>query len=386
MTTTLAEQLQRLAVPQTAIYRDDRKRASLLFDPKEAATISRETVYQIGLEGLEELIQRNPAFSQFTSNLYNLTSKEFERSMHNAAANQKLDKTVRQFLLLLSPYFLLSPAHKALEWLIQRFRIHQYNKLDFIMFMLPYHESNIFVKALQLVPIDDRNNVWLWLKPLQKKGIHLPKQTLYVHAGSNPNFLYNLSNFVLSAIRENKNPSVLTTLFNFYSTTITGALQHSEVVRESQITQILKILLKGTKSSVPDFCAGTYIIIAKLVSKCVISNDLLSRFITNVSLVPVTRLRTEATLLTIIVYQTQRQFTFMPDEAITNFLKHKWISKLLKELNVTNNYISPFLEAFFKGLIAAALTKDDFEDGRVLLDELLGELKLDDGFVVKIIK
>lgn len=47
--TSLAQQLQRLALPQTdpsLLSRDEV--ASLLFDPKEAATIDRDTAFAIG--------------------------------------------------------------------------------------------------------------------------------------------------------------------------------------------------------------------------------------------------------------------------------------------------------------------------------------------------
>lgn len=51
--TSLAQQLQRLALPQTdpsLLSRDEV--ASLLFDPKEAATIDRDTAFAIGERGL----------------------------------------------------------------------------------------------------------------------------------------------------------------------------------------------------------------------------------------------------------------------------------------------------------------------------------------------
>ena len=48
--TSLAKQLQRLAVPHTqAVLGDDRWKASLLFDPKEAASIDTETYHALGM-------------------------------------------------------------------------------------------------------------------------------------------------------------------------------------------------------------------------------------------------------------------------------------------------------------------------------------------------
>lgn len=48
MATSLARQLKQLKTPQTTILHLDKKRASLLFDPREAANLDRETVLSIG--------------------------------------------------------------------------------------------------------------------------------------------------------------------------------------------------------------------------------------------------------------------------------------------------------------------------------------------------
>jgi hypothetical protein len=49
MSTTLAEQLKKLAVPQTSILIQGKARPSLLFDPREAAKFDRDTFYEIGI-------------------------------------------------------------------------------------------------------------------------------------------------------------------------------------------------------------------------------------------------------------------------------------------------------------------------------------------------
>lgn len=51
--TSLAEQLKRLQRPQTSQLVDLRKRPSILFDAKEAAEKDRETIFEIGLSGLQ---------------------------------------------------------------------------------------------------------------------------------------------------------------------------------------------------------------------------------------------------------------------------------------------------------------------------------------------
>ena len=47
---SLARQLQQLAVPFTqTVLAPDKRRKSLLFDAKEAATLDRETVFALGM-------------------------------------------------------------------------------------------------------------------------------------------------------------------------------------------------------------------------------------------------------------------------------------------------------------------------------------------------
>lgn len=51
--TSLARQLERLAVPYTqSLLGQDTRRASLLFDPKEAANLDKEAVFALGMPDL----------------------------------------------------------------------------------------------------------------------------------------------------------------------------------------------------------------------------------------------------------------------------------------------------------------------------------------------
>lgn len=99
-----------------------------------------------GQSGLQELIKLSNLFIEFEDNLFAQSSMNLERSICDVKINKRLDNGIEKFLTLLSPYFLLNTAHKALEWLIYRFHIHQYNKDQFILLILPYHETRIFAR------------------------------------------------------------------------------------------------------------------------------------------------------------------------------------------------------------------------------------------------
>jgi U3 small nucleolar RNA-associated protein 10 len=137
--TSLKLQLNKLADAHTHWQLTDsenRKRASFLYDPKVASTLDRETIYCLGKEnliiiiliifvfqgtnGFEELCLLDSGFEEFERVLFGDTSLTFERSIQTKEVNDSLNLTIRRFLIRLSPYFLLSPAHKALEWLVHR--------------------------------------------------------------------------------------------------------------------------------------------------------------------------------------------------------------------------------------------------------------------------
>lgn len=387
MATSLAEQLKRLAVPQTSILeRKDKKRDSFLFDPKEAAGFSKEIFYQIGLDGLEELKSLNQTFSQFENTLFSAASKDFERSVQSEEDNKKLNKVIKRFLLHLSPYFLVNSAHKVLEWLIYRYHIHQYNRDDLLMLILPYHETNLFVRALQLIKIRDENDGLFWLKALQKPGVHLPKSTLLNHAAGNPQFLKFITKFVLAMVKEHDKPSSLTVAFNFYCVVITGAIERSAHVNETQISHILPGLLKALHSDLPDFCASAFVIIARLVAKTPLSESILNVLVEKITATDVSTLKSEMALLLIVLYQSQSDYNTVSEVAVRNLAEKTWFPKVIEELNRNGCCVGALLEPLLKCTMGLAYKEGEDLKIKGFLDKLFDDIKFDDDFVGKAIR
>lgn len=380
MATSLAEQLQRLAVPQTSVIKHSKIKTSFLFDPKEAAGLKRDTFYQIGLEGLEELIQKNTVFEQFQNTLFHITSRDFERSIQTADVNSKLDKNIKNFLLFLSPYFMLKSSHKALEWLINRYAIHEYNRDDILKLILPYHESNVFVKMLQLLKFKNTKDKFYFLKELQKPGVHLPKQNLLNHAANNSDFIKFVTEYVMQLLNVHQKPYLLTVAFNFYCCVFTGVLEYSDTIKEHQVTQILPLLLKGLNSAVPDYCAASFVILARLVTKCSLSDRLLDKFVEKISDLKVQSLKTESVLVLVVLYQSQKGYKNLPPQAAANFSEKEWLPRILHDLNSSGSYIDPFLKNLVKRCAVESLN-NDLELTRILIKNCLDVVKMDDVFI-----
>ncbi|XP_077024538.1 HEAT repeat-containing protein 1 [Tamandua tetradactyla] len=293
--TSLAQQLQRLALPQSdpsLLSRDEV--ASLLFDPKEAATIDRDTAFAIGCTGLEELLGIDPSFEQFEALLFSQLAKTLERSVQTKAVNKQLDENISLFLIHLSPYFLLKPAQKCLEWLIHRFHIHLYNQDSLIACVLPYHETRIFVRVIQLLKINNPKHKWFWLLPVKKSGVPLAKGTLITHCYKDLGFMDFICSLVTKSVKVfaeySGSSAQLRVLLTFYASTIVSALVAAEDISDNVVAKLFPYIQKGLKSSLPDYRAATYMIICQISVKVTMEdtvvNSLASQIIKTLTKIP----------------------------------------------------------------------------------------------------
>ena len=75
-----------------------------------------------GTNGFQELIKlETPLHDLFYDQLFSEVAADTERSVKSQEYNDELNSTIDHFLLHLSPYFLLRPAQKCIEWLLHRY-------------------------------------------------------------------------------------------------------------------------------------------------------------------------------------------------------------------------------------------------------------------------
>ncbi|TNN26416.1 HEAT repeat-containing protein 1 [Liparis tanakae] len=247
--TSLAHQLRRLALPQSDPNLLTRGEvASLLFDPKDAVSMDRSTFYALGCTGLEELMGIEPAFLEFQDTLFSRASLTLERSVQSREVNEKLDAGVSLFLARLSPYFLLKPAHKCLEWLVHRFHVQLYNVDALLRCSLPFHDTNVFVRVLQLLKLGDAAGRWHWLLGPQKAGVPLSRGALVAHCYSDLSFMDFICSLVTGSVQaysgRSGSCSQLRVIFSFYASTIVSALAAVDNVSDAMISKLLPFVHK----------------------------------------------------------------------------------------------------------------------------------------------
>ncbi|XP_007565302.1 HEAT repeat-containing protein 1 [Poecilia formosa] len=317
--TSLALQLKKLALPQSDPNLLRRKDvASLLFDPKDAATMDRSTFYALGCTGLEELLGIEPAFLEFHDTLFSPASMTLERSVQSKEVNEKLDAGISLFLTRLCPYFLLKPAHKCIEWLVHRFHVQLYNPDSLLACALPYHDTNLFVRVLQLLNLKEATNRWNWLQCLQKPGVPLSRGTLITHCYSDLSFMDFICTLVTRSIQaysgHSESFSQLRVIFSFYACTIVPALDAVDKISDTIIAKLLPYVQMGLKSSLSDFKAATYMIVCQLAVKVVMEASLVDSLAVHVS----KSLRKEPVLAKeglgclIVLLQNQKQGSVSP--------------------------------------------------------------------------
>lgn len=378
--TSLAEQLRRLQTPQSSLFVDSKKRDSILFAFKEAATKSRETIYEIGLSGLHELIEMNPVFEDFQATLFELTAKDVQRAVETKEVNALLDKNIKRFLFHLSPYFMIPASHKCLEWLIRRFNINLYNKEDFLMLILPYHQTNMFVRCLQTMKFDDPTNKWDFLVDVKKSSTPLSKYALWNHGATQPSFLGFVGKFTYEAIKELEHKAgSLQTMLAFYCTTLIGAMEQSATINDNHILNIAKYLVKAFKSNVIDFAASGYMITAQLLVKAKLGVPLLNELMDKITNVVQPSLSQNIVLLLSLMFQSQTGGLKITDKALENIMGFKWLPSALDQMR---NEGKPYI-AFYRALICKLLEKIGDKSGNFMLfkeycESLMTEVVLDD--------
>lgn len=126
MATTLAAQLALIASKSTnSLDLKAQKKAhsqSLIYEPEVAASQDFDTIYQLCLEGFQELCQVDKRFHVFSRSIFSVQGKMEDRNQMTIEQNKELDQVLESFLSMVGSKLLLKPALKAVDWLIRRFR------------------------------------------------------------------------------------------------------------------------------------------------------------------------------------------------------------------------------------------------------------------------
>ncbi|GFR10197.1 HEAT repeat-containing protein 1 [Trichonephila clavata] len=283
VSTSLQRQLKKLAAPQTDLFVIDKIRKSFLFDFHDAASLDRDVVFAYGTNGLEKLKIMNSMFGKFEANLFHVSYKVFERSVQSASINKKLDRLITEFLRILSPYFLDKAAHEALEWLVYAFHIHVFNTDELVASALPYFNTPVFVRVVQLLNLDDPCNRWYWLKSVQETGVYLEYSALLNHMNTDAGFLKFVCDLADKSFITFRNwESCAVPVISFSMISLYNALEMKKEFNNSMIVSVLPYVVKALKSNLKLYIVSAYMTISSILFRVKLQESIIINLLTKV--------------------------------------------------------------------------------------------------------
>ncbi|KAF7155118.1 hypothetical protein CNMCM5623_006545 [Aspergillus felis] len=344
MASSLAAQLSQIAAKSTNQLDLKAQRIahsqSLIFDRKVASTQDFDTVYQICYEGFQELCQLDPRFTAFERTIFSEQSKAEDRTQLTAAQNKELDVALEAFLALVGGRLLLNPAVKAVEWLVRRFRIHEYNTSFTILTFLPYYTTPLFLNLLTILP-EDLTPTFKVLIPYKNGSINPPRHPLVHSATTNKNFLAALNSYVLQVSRQQAHHHALLAFWaGIYTEAVAGMLDASRSGRrevekqkhEDIVIRVLPILNDGfALKSVSELVIGCYMVSVVLAQKSSLQDKVLDGLMEAVA-VSWTEETVESGLVCLAVLAQQKPETKLPRRALKAILRLDDIIKRLTEI------------------------------------------------------
>ncbi|KAK5128781.1 hypothetical protein LTR85_000114 [Meristemomyces frigidus] len=382
MATALQQQLA--AIQQNSTQQLDlkaqktRHSKSLLFEPRDAAIQSFDTVYQLCYEGFEELCMLDARFSSFARNLFSEQSKNEDRTQMTAKENGELDKTIESFLGLVGGRLLLKPAMKAVEWLVRRFRVQEYNTEAVLLTFLPYHTSQIFPLLLSIVP-EQLPASFRWLHPYVASLQSPPRHAVLSAAINNPAFFSAFSQYVLRVSRVRHHAAILLGFWaSITAQAVNGMIDSTRSGRdairkqreEDLLLRVLPILQSALSiKGVPELYLGSCMIMTILATKASLEDKVLDAMMEAV-VGAWSQPTVEDGLTCLAVIAEEKQHASQPKTVTRAILKTEESPRLLENLS-RRHRIDKLALGVMIGALDAAVTESGL-DGLEFALRLLG--------------
>ena len=279
--TLLSQQLQKLALPKEQVKGGAIQHSSLIFSTRIASDYDVQDIYDIGINGFEELVALNPCFTRFKDTLFHPTAGKFERLLKSAEFLQGVDSEIELFLAHVSNYGLLSPAHKALEWLVRAYKINIYNSDALLSAFLPLHDSKVFAKILEITTLSEN---WMWLETAKANNVNVGRTELVKLCTSSPHYLTYFMERAMKIINLTENMARVH--HSFLVTLVFLVLEQFDEVPEDVLPKIYSCMITAISSPNKDLKSAGYIITGQVMRKITLRDHIVRELITTIAVHP----------------------------------------------------------------------------------------------------
>ncbi|KAJ3027595.1 UNVERIFIED_CONTAM: HEAT repeat-containing protein 1 [Siphonaria sp. JEL0065] len=329
---SLTNQLSSLAAASSGKQSKAKDAKSLLFLNGEGADLDIDSFFNIGQNGLAGLIAiaPNQNFEFFKDNLFADALKNQDRMLLQKDDAQNLDRIIARFLANVSPHLLHGSAFKALEWLIKRFRIHEFNIDAFIRAALPFHDTWQFTRILGTIKLSGR---WSWFSAQKEKKVSLDRTTLVDRMKID----LALTEFVCDSIEKLLVPHTSNaSLCSFFTGTMVEFL--SSVKLDDGLMRILLpcLFAMAALDSVGNVQAASYMIMSHLSNQVPLGAPVIGAMTDVIFEHATSELAKFAACCLISVYDTQENCPKISEESLERLLSESsfWMPVLADALAV----------------------------------------------------
>ncbi|EOA29708.1 hypothetical protein CARUB_v10012793mg [Capsella rubella] len=254
-------------------------RPSILFSPKEAADFDIESIYELGLKGLEVLGNKDERFKNYMNDLFSHKSREIDRELLGKEENARIDASISSYLRLLSGYLQFRASLETLEYLIRRYKIHIYNLEELVLCALPYHDTHAFVRIVQL--LSTGNTKWKFLDGVKNSGAPPPRSVIVQQCIRHLQVLEALCDYASRTKKYQPSKPVV----SFSTAVVVGVLGSVPTVDGDIVKSILPFVDSGLQSGVKgclDQQAGALMVVGMLANRAVLNTNLIKRFMRSI--------------------------------------------------------------------------------------------------------
>ena len=118
---------------------------SLFLDLKEAAKVDVIEIHSAALNGAETLLQYEPKMQIFIDTILHDSTINLQRELKTSQENDLLNKELSDLFAVLTIFASFPSTHLILEYLIRRYRVHEFNADELIGCMLSEHDSKVSI-------------------------------------------------------------------------------------------------------------------------------------------------------------------------------------------------------------------------------------------------
>ncbi|TXT12979.1 hypothetical protein VHUM_01380 [Vanrija humicola] len=340
MPSSLASQLQNIASVDasrlTSRYGQPSSK-SYLFPPKVAEAQDLDAVFALAQSGFDELLHLDPEIEEFEAELFSEAAKRTDRMMLNKEENEKLDVTLARCLRRLGKWVGIMAGGKCIEWLVRRFRVHEFNTEVLLQVFLPYHDSPNFARILAILSLPTSSPYSAPFAPLVKAAQQVPREyiTTAVSSARDPSLrlLTDVAESVKVAVDEK---TVHRALLAFWTATLVDLLERTRSSNGRIAEGVVKVLVEtfvtllSTPHTGPEVNAAIYPPLVLLTRTVQLSDPAFLAIIESL-LTPNSGANPSQRLLTLLVILDQRKGWEggLGEDAAANLAKIPQIGDLL---------------------------------------------------------